>query len=304
MTQSLNLSRLVISTALGPAGAGIFPYTLWPPYRRLLETVRATGTTVFTKSATRQPRRGNFVAANPLTWKYIRRLPGMGMLNAYGLTNAGVEVVAPEMVPVVGRGCRVIPNLYPEFAKGTDLAITETLEAVGIYQRCLGSDFRALELNFSCPNAAEAVAENMTQALACTRRLRERFPALALIAKLSICHPYEFAQELERLGVFALHGVNTIPYDLLYPPAFHPPSPLQAVGGGGVSGGPAWEMAFTYNLGLRREVDCRLIMGCGVTTPTDVQRCLDAGADAVSLCTLALRDPGTAARIIATYNTT
>ena len=33
-----------------------------------------------------------------------------------------------------------------------------------------------------------------------------------------------------------------------------------------------------------------LIMGCGVTSPDDVRRYFDLGADAVSLCTLALRD--------------
>ena len=65
------ISPVVISTALGQAGRGIFPYTLLPGYRRLLQVVRETGATVFTKSATRFPRRGNFVPANPLTWKYL-----------------------------------------------------------------------------------------------------------------------------------------------------------------------------------------------------------------------------------------
>ncbi len=72
------ISPVVISTALGHDGRGIFPYTLLSAYRRLLAAVQDTGTTVFTKSATRFKRRGNFIPANPLTWKYIRQAPGHG----------------------------------------------------------------------------------------------------------------------------------------------------------------------------------------------------------------------------------
>ena len=129
---------MVISTALGHDGRGIFPYTLLPGYRRLLAAVRDTGATVFTKSATRFKRRGNFIPANPLTWKYIRRLPDMGMLNAYGLTNAGVEVCALDIRRACDLGFKIIPNIYPEFIKGTDTAIQETLAAVETYRQHLG----------------------------------------------------------------------------------------------------------------------------------------------------------------------
>jgi dihydroorotate dehydrogenase len=257
------ISTIVISTALGPDGRGIFPYTLWPSYRRMLRTVRETSTTIFTKSVTRRMRRGNFVPANPFTWKYIRRLPQGGMLNAYGLTNEGVEKVAPK---------------------------------IGAARR---EGFWALELNFSCPNVPEDIACNVNDGLACVRALRAAYPDLFLIAKISVVHPYEFAQELERAGVGALHAVNTIPYELVFPPDRYPLSPLAHLGGGGVSGGPALAQAFRYNQGLRPLVRLPLIMGCGVTGQDDVQRYLDLGADAVSMCTLALRDPQKAARIVA-----
>jgi dihydroorotate dehydrogenase (NAD+) catalytic subunit len=120
-----------------------------------------------------------------------------------------------------------------------------------------------------------------------------------LIAKLSICHPYEFARELERIGVNALHAVNTIPYNIVFPLQR---SPLGEVGGGGVSGGPAFPLALKYNEELRKKVDLFLIMGCGVTGADDARRCFDLGADAVSLCTLALRKPRKAARIVAEFN--
>ncbi len=296
------ISRVIISTALGPAGCGIFPYTLLPAYRRLLRLVRDTRTTVITKSATRHPRRGNFIPGNPLTWKYIRRISGQGMLNAYGLTNAGVKACAQQMRQSLRAGYQVIPNFYPEFAKGTEAALRETLEAIEIYRALLGSDFWSLELNFSCPNAKEAIDRNVNQGIACVRRLRRDYPDLFLIAKTSIVHPFEFPQELERLGVGAIHGVNTIPYALIFPEDRFPPSPLAHVGGGGVSGGPACAAAKAYNAKLRQRLRGFLIMGCGVSSLADVQTYFDLGADAVSFCTLALRQPGEAARAVAAWN--
>jgi dihydroorotate dehydrogenase len=296
------ISRVLISTALGLGGIGIFPYTLLPAYRRLLRVVKETRTTVITKSATRWARRGNFIPANPLTWKYIRRITGLGMVNAYGLTNQGVEAGAGEIRQSYQAGLRVIPNYYPEFAKGTEAAIRETLESIKIYRKIIGPEFWAVELNFSCPNSQEDITENVQQGITCVLRIRQEYPELALIAKISVVHPYEFAQELERLGVMGIHGVNTIPYVLVFPGDRYLPSPLASVGGGGVSGGPAGPAAKKYNAGLRKRVGLFLIMGCGVSSLEDVQSYLDIGADAVSFCTLALRRPGEAAKIVAAMN--
>ena len=296
------ISRVLISTALGPGGGGIFPYTLLPSYRRLLRVVKETKTTVIAKSATRYRRLGNFIPGNPLTWKYIRRISGQGMLNAYGLTNHGVKICAEEIRQSWRAGIRVIPNYYPEFIKGTETAIRELFESIGILQEVLGSEFWALELNFSCPNSKEAVAENVNQGITCVRQVRQEFPNLFLIAKISIVHPFEFSEELERLGVKAIHGVNTIPYNLVFPEDKFPPSPLAYVGGGGVSGGPACPAARKYNAELRKRVKLFLIMGCGVSSLENVKEYLDLGADAVSFCTLVLRRPGEAAIILKTLN--
>lgn len=296
------ISPVVISTALGLGGRGIFPYTLWPAYRRLLKGVLETRTTVFTKSSTRFKRVGNFISCNPLTWKYIQRLPGLGMLNAYGLTNPGAAKAGAEIRLAVDAGLQVIPNIYPEFARGTDRAIQETLEALEIFQFLLGQRFWAVELNFSCPNSAEEIRDNVTQGLKCSREVQEKYPGLFIIAKISICHPYEFAQELEGLGVNAIHAINTIPYEIIYPPDRHPRSPLWQVNGGGVSGGPAFAAAYEYNRRLRQKLNLFLIMGCGVTSREDVNKYFDLGADAVSICTLALRDPLEAEKVILAYN--
>ena len=220
------------------------------------------------------------------------------MLNAYGLTNHGVEVCAEEIKESCSAGIEVVPNYYPEFAKGTEVAIQETIESIQIYREVIGSAFWALELNFSCPNAKEAISENVTQGITCVDRVRRYFPELFLITKISIVHPFEFSQELEKLGVRGIHGVNTIPYNLVFPEYRCAPSPLADVGGGGVSGGPAGGAARKYNMDLRKKVKVFLIMGCGITTLQDINDYFDIGADAVSFCTLALRSPAEAAKII------
>jgi len=133
--------------------------------------------------------------------------------------------------------------------------------------------------------------------------VRQEFPSLFLIAKISVVHPFEFSEELERLGVKAIHGVNTIPYNLVFPEDKFPPSPLAYVGGGGVSGGPACPAARKYNAELRKKVKLFLIMGCGVSSLENVKEYLDLGADAVSFCTLVLRRPGEAAIILNIFNT-
>jgi|UniRef100_A0A7V6A480 dihydroorotate dehydrogenase len=298
ITGQRRISTIVLSTALGPDGRGIFPYTLWPGYRRLLRIVRETSTTVITKSATLLPRRGNFMPANPFTWKYIRRLADGGMLNAYGLTNKGLAVVAPEIGAACREGFQVIPNFWLEFSKGAGEAEREILSAAALYREHLGEAFWAVELNFSCPNVAEDLACNWRDGLSCLRALRAAHPDLFVIAKISIRHPYEFAQELERGGVGAIHAINTIPYELVFPPDRFPPSPLAKVGGGGVSGGPAFAQAYQYNQGLRPLVRLPLILGCGVTGADDVRRYLDIGAGAVSICTWALRQPGEVAELV------
>jgi dihydroorotate dehydrogenase (NAD+) catalytic subunit len=295
------ISPVVVSTALGHSGGGMFPYVLLPSYRRLLLIAREAETVVLSKSATFARRKGNFIIYDPRTWKYIQRIPGTdcGMINAYGLTNPGAEECAKGIWYARQKGYKVIPNFYPEFANGTERAIGETIEAIEIYQENLPSNFWAIELNFSCPNSAECIRDNIEQGSLCATAVKKRFPDLVMIAKISFVHPYEFSEELEDVGVDVIHAVNTIPYALIYPDQ---QSPLASVGGGGVSGDPANEMAFLYNKDLRKRVDLPLIFGCGVRCEGDVHRYFDIGADSVSICSLAICDPDEATKILKSFN--
>ncbi len=152
------ISNVGISTAFGHSGGGMFPYTLRPAYRMLMHIARKTKTSIIAKSATRFSRQGNFNLYDWRTWKYVQRISGTqtGMLNAYGLTNDGVEIEASRILKAWKKGLFVIPNFFPEFAKGEDAAIRETLEAIEIYRRILGYWFWIMEINYSCPNSEGA----------------------------------------------------------------------------------------------------------------------------------------------------
>lgn len=292
------LSKIIVSTAFGLDGEGIFPYTLCPSYKKLLRTARKTGTSIFTKSITLYKRQGNFVLTNPFTWKYIKRLPNCGMLNAYGLTNPGTKAVIDKFQKSkVGFDCLVIPSFYPEFSKGTGVAIKEIMESIELMDESVG--FCVVELNFSCPNSKEVIRKNMDDAMGCVKEVRKKFPWLSIIAKISIVHPYEFSQELERVGVDMLHSINTVPFGMVYPDKI---SPMANVGGGGVSGKPIFWQAYDYNKGLREKVKIPIIMGGGVVHSDHIIKYLGIGADAVSICTVALRQPEVANEILELFN--
>lgn len=294
ISDSRKISRVVISTAFGLDGNGIFPHTLRPEYNRLLKTVRETETTVLTKSITRYPRKGNFIPWNSFTWKYIQKMPNGGMLNAYGLTNPGIVKCANKFKN--NGKTMVIPSFYPEFSKSGDTAIYETRVAVGLLDEI---GVPAIELNFSCPNSEEIIGKNMKGSLACVRELKKYFPWMFIIAKISIVHPYEFAQELELAGVDVIHSINTIPFEMVYPDKI---SPLVNVGGGGVSGKPIFWLAYDYNKELIKKVKIPIIMGGGVTNSDHAIKYLGIGASAVSICTVILRKPREARKIVELLN--
>ena len=217
------------------------------------------------------------------------------MFNAYRLANRGIKICAKGIKKSCRSGYNVIPNFYPEFIKDSNQGIKETLDAVKIYQDILGEDFWALEFNLSCPNMRKKVDDEMEFGLECVKRIKRVHPDLVLITKTSILHPIEFSQELERVGADVLHWVNTIPYNIIFPDK---KSPLHAVGGGAVSGHPAFWPAFIHHAANRPKVRGSVIMGCGIGGLDDAEKYFGICANAVSCCTLAARDPAEACRII------
>lgn len=293
------ISTITISTIFGHSGRGIFPYSLSPSYRKLLKAAKRTKTTIFSKSGTALRRRGNWRLLYPWAWKYVQRIGGDGLLNTSGLTNMGTSINAKNILLSHLLRYQVIPNFYPEFSKGTNLAIRETLWAISEYRKILKRNFWAAELNLSCPNAREVITENTEQGALCIRQVKKNYPWLIIIVKTSIVHLAETLQEWQAAGADIFHCINTIPFLLLYP---NIKSPLINVGGGSISGGPTSEKAFAHNVAMRKAVKGFMIFGCGIMNEDHVKSCLGAGAQAVSFCTAIKFDPDKVTRIITEYN--
>lgn len=299
--KGIRISTAVISTIFGHAGNGMFPLIFKPSYRKLLSLAKETQTTILPKSSTRYKKIGNYIPWKPWTWRVIRNFGVDGMINAYNLTNKGVLSNAEKIAEALRQGYDVIPNYHPELFKGKDRMLSDIDEAIDIYKNSLAQRFKVLEVNISCSNIKENIKKNIVRAVQCAKWARVFAPNLALIVKISIAHPYELAQELEKAGVDVIHAVNSVPYNILYPDPNNQ-SPLHKYGGGGISGGPAFEAAFKYNSQLRKKVKLPLIMGCGITSIGDVEKYFGIGANAVSVCTLLKRNPDEAERIIKKYN--
>lgn len=293
------ISSVTTSSVMGHFGNGMFPLTLLPAYRRFCRATKQYGVTNFPKSSTADERIGNFILKKPWTWKFVRKIGDGGILNSYGLTNDGVPANAPRIDRAICQGYKVIPNIYPQFAKGRDVAIDEVRWAIHTLRLELQSNYWALELNYSCANSKEAINKNMADANACTEAVHEYDPNLILIVKISYVHPYEFAQEQIKLGASVIHAVNAVHHDIVYPGQT---SPLRQVGGGAVSGKPIFPYSHKYNKGLRKQIKAPIIMAGGISCLNDAQKFFDIGADAISFCSLVRLNPREAEKIIIKFS--
>jgi dihydroorotate dehydrogenase (NAD+) catalytic subunit len=301
------LPSVILSTIGGHYGSGMMPYSFDSGYNHLMGNLEGSGTAIFSKSATFNPRVGNVVMRRPWTaFQYIKRIGDRGMVNAYGLTNPGVKKCAQGIAKSIKRGYNVIPNFYPEFVKDGQerlgAAIQETLEAIRCYEFLIGDAFWAIELNFSCPNSEEEIAENMRQVLQCLTAVRRSFPGLIVIAKMSWVHPIEFFEEIAHHKLAdALHCFNTIPYQLVFGAGQR--SPLKN-GLGGASGGPIRKPCFDQNVQVAKRVNLPIIMGGGVPVSSLdlVKPYFGIGAGAVSVCTDVAYLPCDALSLVHHYN--
>ncbi len=256
------ISTIVISTALGCDGTGVFPYTAWSPYRHLLRVARKTNTTLLGKSATYDKWVGNVRLWNPLTWRrYVKKLQGDGMWNNYGLTNAGVRVIAPKIARARLEEVRIIPNIFPQFFRGFDNAINEIINALRVFSKELGENFWACEVSLSCPNQPQDLCDLADCGPFCIEQIKRHFPWLIVIAKVSVAQDTAFALRLKDAGANIIHGVNSVP-DYKAPMELMEKYKLE---GGGYSGGPVFDIAYEYNMRLVDEIDPPLILGCGIT---------------------------------------
>ena len=228
-----------------------------------------------TKTVTPLPRKGN----EPVRIAETE----VGMLNAIGLANPGIE--------------RFLSDHLPQLAElGVPLWVSVGGFAAGDYaELCARLDDRAevevIELNLSCPNVDE-VPDNVSETVAVARTATTK----TLYAKLSpaVTDVGETALAAEAAGADGLSLVNTIKGLALDEQTLWP---VLARGAGGLSGPALRPIALAAVFACRRATDLPIVGMGGVASGRDAIELLAAGANDVAIGTVLFADPGAPTRI-------
>src|SRR4029453_19238889 len=260
---------MAASGALAYEGRG------WPWERplHLLGVLDPKLFTVVTKTLTEQPRKGNLRWTHP--WTCVKKLPG-GIVNAVGLTNPdlhwGLKKVAPG---IADRGTPLICSIThddPEVLA----AMAASLNDVSV----LG-----IELNASCPNTQDEISRNAEIILQSVKAIRGR-SRHPLLLKLSVNQDYlNLARQTE--GLVEALSINSVPWRIVFP---NRESPLQSLGGGGVSGKATRDFTWRMVEELASSVKTPVI-GPGIWEYEDLARLRGLGAKGLSFGSIFLRYP-------------
>ncbi len=228
-----------------------------------------------TKTVTPLPREGNL----PVRIAEI----DVGMLNAIGLANPGIEVFVAEHLPRLAELGVPVWVSVGGFAVDDYVAVSASLEG--------RAEVAALELNLSCPNVDE-VPENVGEVVAAVRAVT----AKPLYAKLSpaVSDVSETARAAETAGADGLSLVNTIRGLAIDERTLEP---VLSRGAGGLSGPALRPIALAAVYACRRATDLPIVGMGGVATGRDALELLAAGASDVAIGTAFFSDPGAATRI-------
>ena len=233
---------------------------------------------VVLKGTTLEPRLGNpphRVCETP-----------MGMLNAIGLQNPGVDKVVDEILPGLDFGeTRFIANVF-----GSTID-----DYAAVTKRFDDSPIDAIEINISCPNIKEGgvqfgnVPEMSARVVAACREQTSK----PIITKLSPNQTYiaENARVCIEAGSDGLAVINTLMGMAI---DIEQRTPIIGNVRGGLSGPAIKPIALlktqqVYEVAKRHNVP--IIGQGGITTPSDAIEFLIAGASAVGVGTALFYDP-------------
>ena len=228
-----------------------------------------------TKTVTPLPREGNAPVRIAET--------DVGMLNAIGLANPGVDAFVAEDLP------RLAELGVPLWVSVGGFSVEDYAHV----SRQLGErdEVEALELNLSCPNVDE-VPENVWEVVAAVRGVTSK----PLYAKLSAAVPDlgGLARAAESAGADGLSLVNTVRGLALDERTLRP---VLARGAGGLSGPALRPVALAAVYACFRETPLPIVGMGGVATGRDALELLAAGASDVAVGTALFADPGAVGRI-------
>lgn len=235
------------------------------------------------KGTTLRPRKGNPAPRIAET--------ALGMLNAVGLQNPGIDAFLAEELPRLAREDTVlIANIAGETAE----------EMAECAQRLTNSAIAMVELNISCPNVAAGgmafgVYPEMVEKVVRTVRPACNVP---LMVKLSpnVADIRENALAAEAAGADALSLINTLTAMAVDPVTRRP-----VLGNvtGGLSGPAVKPVALRMVHQCAQAVNIPIVGMGGIRTGRDVVEFLLCGASAVMVGTATIADPNAVLRIVA-----
>jgi len=259
---------MTASGALGFDGKG------WPweqPWRWLGLLDPALFTSVI-KTLTLRPMEGNLRWYNPFR---CVRLINNGVVNAVGLSNPGVNWWCKKIGPSVNSA--KIPLIASIFGEPDELA--EMAKLLNNF------DLVGIEINASCPNAEICVLQDTTRVIASCKAVKLN-SSLPIILKVSVTH--DVSQIVKEAGNFVeAFSINSVPWAIAFP---NRQSPLENLGGGGLSGKAAQQ--FTWGLVKQlAELTVIPVIGPSVWDFDDLRKVRSFGGRAISFGSVFLTHP-------------
>lgn len=270
---SLELQNPVM-TASGTYGYG-------EEYEDFVDINRLGGIVV--KGTTLHPRQGN-------DYPRMAETP-MGMLNAVGLQNVGVDRFISEIYPRIKK---YRTNILVNVSGSTVEEYVETAAKINALDHIPG-----IELNISCPNVKEggmAFGTSCPSAIAVTEAVRAVYNK-HLMVKLSpnVTNIAEIALGVESAGADSVSLINTL---LGMAIDVEQRRPVLSTITGGLSGAAVKPVALRMVWQVAQAVKIPVVGMGGISNAEDAIAFMLAGASAIQIGTANFIDPGVTEKII------
>jgi len=239
------------------------------------------------KGTTLEPREGN-------AYPRMAETP-MGMLNAVGLQNKGIDYFIKEIYPKIKHfKTNIIVNVSGSKIEDY-IAVAEKLNEL--------EQIPAIELNISCPNVKSggmAFGTSCSSAAEITKAIRKSYQK-TLIVKLSpnVTSIVDIAKAVEDEGCDALSLINTL---LGMAIDIKTRKPILSTVTGGLSGPCIKPVALRMVWQVAKNVKVPLIGIGGIMNTTDAIEFFLAGASAIQIGTANFIDPQSTIKIIEGIN--
>ncbi len=271
---SLELKNPVL-TASGTFGYGL-------EYQDYMDITKLGG--IIVKGTTLMPRQGN---------PYPRMAEvHMGMLNAVGLQNKGVDYFVNSIYPAIRN---IDTNMIVNVSGSSIADYVETASRINELE-----DIPAIELNISCPNVKQggmAFGVNPASAAQVVEAVRKAY-SKTLIVKLSpnVTDITEIARAVEGAGADSVSLINTL---LGMAINAETRRPVLSTVTGGMSGPAVKPIALRMVWQTAKAVRIPVIGLGGIQCVTDAIEFLLAGARAIEIGTANFVDPAISEKIAA-----